>query len=194
MTAAILAIKERPTPTIENYLAKILEMERKGEEVIGLRLAQSLNVAASTVSVTLRRMERDGWIKTDTEKGIRLTKNGREAASSILRRHMLAEWMLKHMLDIPWSGVHEEADNIEHTISAQVEAKLIKSLNNPKFCPHGNPLPGNETIASKWIPLTATSKGLKIAIRQIDESAENNKDLLVFLEKNGILPYKGRGY
>ena len=188
MGAGISAIKERPTPTIENYLAKILEMERKGEEVIGLRLAQSLNVAASTVSVTLRRMERDGWIKTDTEKGIRLTKNGREAASSILRRHMLAEWMLKHMLDIPWSGVHEEADNIEHTISAQVEAKLIKSLNNPKFCPHGNPLPGNETIASKWIPLTATSKGLKIAIRQIDESAENNKDLLVFLEKNGILP------
>lgn len=188
MSSISSTTKEKPTPTIENYLSKILEMERAHEEVVGLRLAEAMNVAAPTVSATLRRMERDGWIKADARWGYRLTATGREAASSILRRHMLAEWMLNELLDMPWSDVHAEAHQIEHTISDQVETQLKKNLNDPKFCPHGNPLPGNETEASIWIPMTEITPGTKIVIRRIHESAEDNKELLVFLEKNGILP------
>jgi len=51
----------RPTPTIEDYLAVIYVMERDGDEVIAARLAESLEVAPPTVTVTLKRMERDGW-------------------------------------------------------------------------------------------------------------------------------------
>ena len=188
MSSISSTTKEKPTPTIENYLSKILEMERAHEEVVGLRLAEAMNVAAPTVSATLRRMERDGWIKADARWGYRLTATGREAASSILRRHMLAEWMLNELLDMPWSDVHAEAHQIEHTISDQVETQLKKNLNDPKFCPHGNPLTGNETEASIWIPMTEITPGTKIVIRRIHESAEDNKELLVFLEKNGILP------
>ncbi len=188
MSSISSTTKEKPTPTIENYLSKILEMERAHEEVVGLRLAEAMNVAAPTVSATLRRMERDGWIKADARWGYRLTTMGKEAASSILRRHMLAEWMLNELLDMPWSDVHAEAHQIEHTISDQVETQLKKNLNDPKFCPHGNPLPGNETEASIWIPMTEITPGTKIVIRRIHESAEDNRELLVFLEKNGVLP------
>lgn len=187
MSSTLTTIKEKPTPTIENYLSKILEMERSGEEVVGLRLAEAMGVAAPTVSATLKRMERDGYL-IDGNKGLRLTPAGKEAASSILRRHMLAEWMLNELLDMPWADVHAEAHQIEHTISDQVETQLKKNLKDPKFCPHGNPLPGNETETSLWIPLTETNPGMKIVIRRIHESAEDNRELLVFLEKNGVLP------
>jgi len=182
------AIESRPTPLIEDYLAIIYEMERDKGEVIAVRLAESLDVAPPTVSVTLKRMERDGWIATDPKKGIYLTKTGRNAANSIIRRHMLAEWMLTRMLKLPWSRIHAEADQIEHTISDEVEAQMRTNLDDPKICPHGNPLPGYEHMADDWLPLTSIIPGEKVIIRRIHEMAEDNHELLQFLETNGIVP------
>ncbi len=178
----------RPTPTIEDYLAVIYVMERDGDEVIAARLAESLEVAPPTVTVTLKRMERDGWIAVDPEKGIYLTKTGCEAASSVIRRHMLTEWMLARMLKVPWSRVHAEADQIEHTISDEIEAQMRENLDDPQLCPHGNPLPGYEYVAADWLPLIGVQAGEKVIIRRIHETAEDNHELMEFLEVNGIVP------
>jgi DtxR family Mn-dependent transcriptional regulator len=178
----------RPTPTIEDYLAVIYVMERDEGEVIAARLAESLEVAPPTVTVTIKRMERDGWISTEQGKNIRLTDKGCEAASSVIRRHMLTEWMLARMLKVPWSRVHAEADQIEHTISEEIEAQMRENLDDPQLCPHGNPLPGYEYVAAGWLPLTSVQPGEKIIIRRIHETAEDNHELMEFLEANGIVP------
>jgi len=178
----------RPTPTIEDYLAIIYVMKRDGEEVIAARLAESLEVSPPTVTVTLKRMERDGWIATEQGKDIRLTEKGCEAACTVIRRHMLTEWMLARMLKVPWSHVHAEADQIEHTISDEIEAQMRNNLDDPQLCPHGNPLPGYEYVAAGWFPLTEQQPGEKVIIRRIHETAEDNPDLLEYLESNGIVP------
>jgi len=178
----------RPTPTIEDYLAVMYVMERDEDEVIAARLAESLEVAPPTVTVTLKRMERDGWIATEQGKNIRLTDKGCAAARSVISRHMLTEWMLARMLKVPWSRVHAEADQIEHTISDEIETQMRANLDDPQLCPHGNPLPGYEYVAADWVPLTGVLPGEKITIRRIHETAEDNPDLLEFLEKNGIVP------
>jgi len=178
----------RPTPTIEDYLAVIYVMERDEGEVVPARLAESLEVAPPTVTVTLRRMERDGWVATVQGKDIRLTDKGCEAARSVIRRHMLTEWMLARMLKVPWSRVHAEADQIEHTISEEIEARMRTNLDDPQTCPHGNPLPGYEHIGASWLPLTGVSASDKVIIRRIHETAEENHELLEFLETNGVVP------
>jgi DtxR family transcriptional regulator, Mn-dependent transcriptional regulator len=180
--------ESRPTPTIEDYLAIIYVMERDKDEVIAARLAESLEVSPSTVTMTVKRMERDGWLITEQGKDIRLTEKGCEAASSVIRRHMLTEWMLARMLKIPWSHVHAEADQIEHTISDEIEAQMRANLDDPQLCPHGNPLPGYEHVTVNWLPLTSIMPGEKIIIRRIHETAEENHELLEFLEMNGIVP------
>jgi len=180
--------ESRPTPTIEDYLAIIYVMEQDKDEVIAARLAESLEVTRSTVTVTLQRMERDGWIALEQGKYIRLTDAGCEAARSVIRRHMLTEWMLARMLHIPWSRIHAEADQIEHSISEEIETQMRTNLDDPQFCPHGNPLPGYEYIAADWLPLTSVTPGEKFTIRRIHETAENNRELLEFLESNGIVP------
>ena len=180
--------ESRPTPTIEDYLAIIYVMERDEGEVIAARLAESLEVAPPTVAVTLKRMERDGWIASEQGKDIHLTDKGCEAARSVIRRHMLTEWMLARMLKVPWSRVHAEADQIEHTISDEIEAKMRTNLNDPQLCPHGNPLPGYEHVAIDWLPLTSVLPGEKVIIRRVNEKAEGNHELLEFLETNGIVP------
>lgn len=178
----------RPTPTIEDYLAIIFIIERDGDEVIAARLAESLEVTPSNVTMTLKRMERDGWITMEKGKDIRLTESGCEAAQSVIRRHMLTEWMLARMLNVPWSRLHVEADQIEHSISDAIEAQMRSNLNDPQLCPHGNPLPGYEHVAADWLPLTSLSLGDNVMIRRIHETAEDNHDLMLFLESNGMVP------
>jgi len=180
--------KNRPTPTIEDYLAILYVMERDGDEIVAARLAESLEVAPPTVTVTLKRMERDGWIAVDPKKGIYLTKAGCEAASSVIRRHMLTEWMLARMLKVPWSRVHAEADHLEHSISSEIEDQMRTNLNDPQTCPHGNPLPGYEHVAADWLPLADIPAGEKVIIRRIHETAEDNPELMQFLEANGMVP------
>jgi DtxR family Mn-dependent transcriptional regulator len=133
-------------------------------------------------------MERDGWIATEQGKDIHLTDKGGEAACKVIRRHMLTEWMLARMLKVPWSHVHAEADQIEHTISDEIEAQMRNSLDDPLLCPHGNPLPGYEYIAAGWFPLTDVQPGEKVIIRRIHETAEENPELLEFLESNDVVP------
>ena len=173
------------SPTIQDYLSLIFVMERDGVPVVGSRLAEYLEVTPPTVTATLKRMVRDGLI-TMEKNGTHLTEPGWEAARVIMRRHMLMEWLMNKTL--PWSSLHDEAHNLEHAISAMAEKALMEQLGNPQACPHGNPLPGYEHNVKDWIPLTMVKAGQDVTIRRIHELAEEDAQLLGFLEQKQIMP------
>jgi DtxR family Mn-dependent transcriptional regulator len=176
---------EKPSSTIENYLSLMYVLERDREPVLGVHLAELLSVTPPTVTNTLKRMVRDGLITMD-KNGTRLTKAGKQSARTVVRRHMLTEWMIARML--PWSKLHEEAHNLEHAISSQVETALFEELGHPQTCPHGNPLPGCEEAVADWVPLIEIPPNQRVIIRRVHELAEYNLELLTFLEKKGITP------
>ncbi len=180
--------QNRPSPTIEDYLGVIYTLDRNGERVIAARLAQSLDVSAPTVTATLKRMQRDGWVKLDENRVIELTPSGRSAAQSVIKRHMLTEWMLSRMLKLPLSELHREAHNIEHTLSPEVAERLQEEMKDPRFCPHGNPLPGFEGEAQQWIPLSQIAPGETVVIKRIMENLEDDYEILAFLESKGLIP------
>ena len=175
---------EKLSTTIEDYLSLVYALERDKEPVVGVHLAEMLNVKPPTVTNTLKRMVRDGLISMD-DSGTHLTKTGWESARVVVRRHMLMEWMMVKRL--PWSKLHQEAHNLEHAISAEAEASVFEELGHPKTCPHGNPLPGFEEAVANWTPLTKTSPKDKVIIKRIHEIAEQNSELMAFLETKGIL-------
>lgn len=177
-----------PTPTIEDYLGIIYTLDRDGEDVYGARLAEILNVSPPTVTVTLQRMVRDHWITLDQSKKVHLTAGGKSAAHNLIRRHMLTEWMLSKILNLPWSEIHNEADKIEHTISSDVERSLQITLEDPEMCPHGNPMPGAEGISQNWKPLTSFELKKPLVIRRIHEFLEEDQELMRFLETNCVTP------
>ena len=176
---------EKPSSTIENYLSLMYVLERDKEPVLGVRLAELLSVTPPTVTNTLKRMVRDGLIIMD-KSGTRLTRAGKQSARTVVRRHMLTEWMMARML--PWSKLHEEAHNLEHAISSQVETALFEELGHPQTCPHGNPLPGCDETVADWIPVIEVPSNQLVTIRRVHELAEYNLELLAFLEKKGITP------
>jgi DtxR family Mn-dependent transcriptional regulator len=176
---------DKPSSTIENYLSLMYVLERDKEPVLGVRLAELMDVTPPTVTNTLKRMVRDGLITMD-KNGTRLTKAGKQSARTVLRRHMLTEWMMARML--PWSKLHEEAHNLEHAISSQVESALFEELGHPQTCPHGNPLPGCDEAVMGWIPLTEISPNQVVVIKRVHELAEYNLELMAFLENKGLMP------
>jgi DtxR family Mn-dependent transcriptional regulator len=181
--------KSRPTHTIEDYLMTMYVLERDFGEIVAARLAEMMGVSPATVTVTLRRMERDEWITGKSrKKEIHLTETGMAAARSVIRRHMLIEWLLVKIFKMPVFSTHEEAHNMEHAISPALEERMREVLGDPKLCPHGNPFPGHEALTRDWLPLTAIPVGMQMTVRRVHEFAEDNLDLLAYLTEHQIVP------
>ncbi len=183
-------MSEKASNTIEDYLGAMFILQRDGEPIVGTRLAEIIGVTPPTVTNTLKRMARDGLVILDERSGPRLSEHGFDTARSVMRRHMLTEWLLVSKLNVAWSHIHTEAHQIEHTISDEVEALMRTNLEDPKLCPHGNPLPGFEYVTKDWVRLLDIPAGEQVIVRRVHEMAEDNAELLAFLEANMIMPGK----
>ena len=122
----------------ENYLKAIAEAASEGEVVIAATLARWLNVSAPAVTMAIKRLKRDALIRADRQGQISLTPAGREIANRVLNRHHLIERMLTEIFRLEWYKVHDEAEQLEHAVSADFERKLIEKLGTGGACPHGN--------------------------------------------------------
>jgi DtxR family Mn-dependent transcriptional regulator len=181
-------VNEKNSATIEDYLETLLIMQRDGIPVVGARLAEFMKVSPPTVTNTLKRMMRDGLVADGEPQGVALTENGLETARSVMRRHMLTEWMLIKMLNIPWSQTHLEAHLLEHTVSDILEEQMRANLGDPKTCPHGNPMPGFEALSAGWVTLDEVPPGEQVTLRRVHEFGESQPGLLRFLEDNWLMP------
>ncbi len=128
----------------EEYLETILELEEEGIVPIRARLVERLGVSAPAVSEQVNRLVDGGYTQLMDDRSLRLTAKGRTLATTVVRRHRLAERLLVDVIGLEWEKVHREADLWEHAISADVEEKLIALLGDPATCPHGNPIPGSQ--------------------------------------------------
>jgi DtxR family Mn-dependent transcriptional regulator len=177
-------------PAVEQYLETILELEESGVVPMRARLVERLGVSAPAVSETVRRLEREGFLTLDSERVLHLTETGRDYATSMLRRHRLAELLLVDVLKVPWSQVHEEACRLEHAISPSLEAHLVDLLGDPGACPHGNPIPGsaNAVDPGPLLPLSRVSAGVSCVVRRIDEHLQTQIGHMRDLELAHLLP------
>lgn len=185
-----MALMADQSPTVEQYLETIYELEESAIPPMRARLVERLGVSAPSVSETVARLEREGHVTLDANRVIRLTPSGQQLATAIMRRHRLAERLLVDVLGVPWHQVHEEAGRLEHAISANLEAHLISLLDDPATCPHGNPIPGSTHAVDvgPTVPLADVPPGSTAVVRRIDEELENRADYMLLLERSGLVP------
>jgi DtxR family Mn-dependent transcriptional regulator len=176
------------TQSVEEYLEALFKLQRGPDTVTVTRLAAELGVAPPSVSEMLRRLRADGLVTEPAEgRGIALTAAGETEGAILVRRHRLSERFLVDYLDMPWDAVHEEACKLEHVLSPEVEARLAEQLGNPRTCPHGHTIPGEDgTLADDDLrPLSGLEPGDEAVIGCI---AEEKSDLLRYLASLGLLP------
>jgi len=183
------ALTESTSRTVEDYLLSMYTLASEGRSVITARLAEALEVAPPTVTATLHRMTRDGLIQVQPNKEVVLTGAGQERAETMVRRHRLAERLLTDILGLDWADAHEEAHRFEHAISPKVEERILAVLGNPTTCPHGSPIPGSGVaVIPGAIILDQVHDGDRIIVDRISEAAENNRDLLGYFQRSGLVP------
>jgi DtxR family Mn-dependent transcriptional regulator len=134
--------REKTSVSQEDYLKSIWEMLEEAQTPISARLAEELNVTPPAVTAALKRMTRDGHVRVERTGRIDLTRKGRAVAERLALRHQLAEMLLTEVIGLSWAKAHDEAERMEHAISPEVEALLLKRFGNKKTCPHGVPMRG----------------------------------------------------
>ncbi len=173
----------------EEYLETILEIEEEGVTPIRARLVERLGFSAAAVSEQVNRLVDQGYAELLDDRSLRLTTSGRDLATSIVRRHRLAERLLVDVIGLEWEKVHREADRWEHAISSDVEEKLVLLLGDPATCPHGNPIPGSghRVAAERTVALSAARPG-PVRVARISEKIELDDRALALLAAAQLIP------
>jgi DtxR family transcriptional regulator, iron-dependent repressor len=179
--------RDKTSVSQEDYLKAIWEMLEESQLPISARLAEELDVTPPAVTAALKRMARDGHVKVQRGGQIHLTAKGRKVAEHLMLRHQLAEMLLTEIIGLPWSKSHAEAERMEHAISPEVEALLLKRFANHKTCPHGVPMNGSVAQLRK-------QGGVLLSELRAGDSAEilcvyeKDEGFLEFLENLRLLP------
>ena len=178
----------RITISKENYLKAIAEAESEGEQVKSVTLSRWLGVSAPAVTMAVKRLKRDELIRVAKTGEITLTPAGREIATRILNRHHLIERMLSEIFGLEWYKVHDEAEQLEHAVSADFERKLAEKLGPGSACPHGNLIGVDSPRARRRRGLKPLEEARLRERLTVVSVFERDRQLLEYLDRAGIRP------
>lgn len=109
----------------ENYLESILILKKDKGQVRAIDIVNYLGFSKPSVSIALKQLENNGYIKRDTVGFITLTESGKHIAENIYERHtLLTDMFIK--LGVSPQTARRDACKIEHYIS-QETFECIKS-------------------------------------------------------------------
>jgi DtxR family transcriptional regulator, Mn-dependent transcriptional regulator len=135
-------------------------------------LAERLDVAPSSVTAMLKRLDEAGLVRHRRYHGVELTADGERLALEVIRHHRLLEAFLAEALGMPWDRVHDEAEVLEHYISEDVERRIAQALGNPELDPHGDPIPTAELdlATDRTAPLAELAAGEAGVFARVSDS------------------------
>ncbi|HHU37829.1 MAG TPA: hypothetical protein GXZ45_00840 [Propionibacterium sp.] len=183
--------------TTEMYLRTVYELEEEGVPPLRARIAERLAQSGPTVSQTVQRMERDGLLRVGEDRTIQLTDVGRAKATSVMRKHRLAEVLLTQVLGLPLELVHEEACRWEHVISDTVEERIEAILDSPTRSPYGNPIPASGTLGPSGpmvdgvcsLAMALDGNGpASVVVERLTEVIQADPELIALLQDAGVQP------
>lgn len=98
------------------------------------------SIKKSQLEVILHRLQKSGQIEF-VGSAISLTDNGLKTAKTLTRRHRLWEIYLSQKLNLPADHVHNDAEEIEHIITPEIEEALLAEIDIVGQDPHGKHIP-----------------------------------------------------
>ena len=130
------------SPVMQDYLKQICTAgEWDDVQITTSLLASLVGVSPSTSSEMIRKLAGVGMVTHRPYGAVELTDVGRTVALRMMRRHRLVETYLVAELGYTWDEVHDEAEVLEHAISALMLSRIDAKLGHPTRDPHGDPIP-----------------------------------------------------
>jgi DtxR family Mn-dependent transcriptional regulator len=180
-----------PSSTVENYLKAIYiganSLEAPQRLLPMGQLASALNVTPGTATTMVKTLAESGLVEYEPYAGVALTKAGQKLAALVTRRHRLIELFLVQIMGYSWDEVHDEAEQLEHTVSDRFVNRMDAMLGRPETDPHGDPIPNAEGLVKpqKFDTLLTCPLDTKVTVTRV---IDQDKDFLRFIEHHNLKP------
>jgi DtxR family Mn-dependent transcriptional regulator len=173
--------------TEENYLKAIYHLsdQKNDESVSTNELAEVTQTRAASVTDMLKKLAEKEYINYKKYQGVKLTDKGKNIALKIIRNHRLWEVFLVKKLGFKWDEIHDLAEQLEHIKSTELTVRLDDFLENPKFDPHGDPIPDAEGNVPEIKSFILSDVGLNKNVVIMGVS-EDSSDFLQHLDRLGL--------
>lgn len=125
---------------IEDILKFLYHNQTSDNSITTVDLTNSLSFSNSLIIESLNKMIDNKLIALEKGNYI-LTSIGNEYALQIIRAHRLWEKYLSEKTGFHKKEWHERAEKKEHELSTSDINNLSSILGNPKYDPHGDPIP-----------------------------------------------------
>jgi DtxR family Mn-dependent transcriptional regulator len=167
----------------ENYLKAIYKLSVSSKNAVATNsIANEMSTSAASVTDMIRRLAEKEMVIYEKYKGVRLTEIGAEKAKGMIRNHRLWEVFLVEKLNFGWDEIHEIAEELEHIKSDELIERLDNFLGNPKYDPHGDPIPNakGEIRSRPKVLLSELENGSKCVVVGVDDTTSS---FLQYLDK-----------
>ena len=114
---------------------KYLWPKEEGWHTEELRPVLAYNLRREDFEEAARR----GWLEEQNGEWV-FTPEGRQEASTLIRRMRLAEWLFTEVVKDPRSA-EVAACRLEHVLTDEAADQICTLLGHPRTCPHGRPIP-----------------------------------------------------
>ncbi len=111
-----------------HYMLAIEEAAVEGRPPRAADVARNLGVSRAAVSLALRSLTRDGLVEVGEDHRLRLTDRGRETASRVASRRRVFSAFLEEVLGLRSEVAEAEACKVEHLLSAETAAAMVRFL------------------------------------------------------------------
>ena len=125
---------------IEDILKQLYHFQNSGNRIDTKTLVEVLNFKNKSIIDAIQKMSVNNLVYFDSDI-LKLTDEGMEYALRIVRVHRLWERYLADKTGFHKNEWHDRAEEMEHKLSHEETNKLAVTLGNPKFDPHGDPIP-----------------------------------------------------
>jgi DtxR family Mn-dependent transcriptional regulator len=171
----------------ENYLKALLQLGADAPVGVSV-LARHLRVSAPSVTNMFARLARERHIELGPRGAASLTPAGERAALSVLRRHRILETFLVNVLELDWSDVHEDAEELEHHVSDRVLDALDRYMQHPTKDPHGHPIPDRRGRLARraLLPLATLAAGARAQVSEV--RGGDDRARMARWKRRGLVP------
>ncbi len=125
---------------IEDAVKYLYHASEGGVPVRPEALAGALSIGESSARTLLTRLTASGLARPEGS-GVLLTDSGRQDALRLIRTHRLVERWLADQTGVEPGEWHALAEEAEHELSAGEVERLAAILGQPRYDPHGDPIP-----------------------------------------------------
>jgi DtxR family Mn-dependent transcriptional regulator len=160
----------RQRVVIEDALKHLHDCEYQKQPATVQSLAGAVGVDLDQAADLLRTLESSELVQI-AGAAYRLTRKGRSYARHVIRAHRLYETHLAEESGLDERLWHSEAEKMEHRISEERLARLSERLGEPRFDPHGDPIPtpSGELPPLRGVPLPECPAGWEGQVVHVED-------------------------